>query len=184
MFDVSLGQFLVTAGVGLCVLGKKDFPKLGRFVGLYTGKTTGVMLRMKNDVLRTSESAELSKLQHEFRQGMTELNAIRSELTSVSSITTTTMDNPRRVHSVPMNHEVEPNIVMNNVVPSINSRVSSHRSAESNVEAPQALEKLIWAEAVMQHQNQNKQSMLRNTGADLLCKSIMDRALLEDQRKR
>ncbi|CAH0477623.1 unnamed protein product [Peronospora belbahrii] len=83
---VHWGTVFVTVTAASFVLGRRELPKLGRFIGLYSGRSVGAILRAKMEFFDATKDNDLVKLQREFQRGIEELNEIRSELTSVGSI--------------------------------------------------------------------------------------------------
>ncbi|KAI9916655.1 hypothetical protein PsorP6_018014 [Peronosclerospora sorghi] len=63
-----------------------ELPKLGRLLGLYSGRSIGAIIRAKNELFDATNDNKLVQLQREFQRGIDELNEIRSELTSVGSM--------------------------------------------------------------------------------------------------
>ncbi|TMW62018.1 hypothetical protein Poli38472_009511 [Pythium oligandrum] len=83
---VSWGEILLTVTAASYLLGRKELPKLGRFVGLYSGRSVGAIIRAKQEFFDATRDHEIVKLQREFQRGLNELNEIRSELTSVGNM--------------------------------------------------------------------------------------------------
>ncbi|TDH72390.1 hypothetical protein CCR75_004453 [Bremia lactucae] len=83
---VHWGTVFVTVTASSFLLGRRELPKIGRFVGLYVGRSVGAILRAKKEFFDATSDNNLVKLQREFQRGIEELNEIRSELTSVGSM--------------------------------------------------------------------------------------------------
>ncbi|KAG6622878.1 sulfatase-like protein [Phytophthora cinnamomi] len=83
---VHWGTVFVTVTAAGFLLGRRELPKIGRFVGLYSGRSVGAILRAKKEFFDATKDNDLVKLQREFQRGIEELNEIRSELTSVGSM--------------------------------------------------------------------------------------------------
>uniref|UniRef100_M4C690 Uncharacterized protein n=1 Tax=Hyaloperonospora arabidopsidis (strain Emoy2) TaxID=559515 RepID=M4C690_HYAAE len=83
---VHWGTVFVTVTGASFLLGRRELPKLGRFIGLYTGRSIGAIIRAKKEFFDATKDNDLVKLQREFQRGIEELNDIRSELTSVGSM--------------------------------------------------------------------------------------------------
>ncbi|KAJ0396496.1 hypothetical protein ATCC90586_002814 [Pythium insidiosum] len=83
---VSWGELLLTVTAASYLLGRKELPKLGRFVGLYTGRSMGAIIRAKQEFFDATKDHEIVKLQREFQRGIEELNEIRAELTTVGNM--------------------------------------------------------------------------------------------------
>eukprot|EP00644_Phytophthora_capsici_P016526 jgi/Phyca11/10631/fgenesh1_pm.PHYCAscaffold_52_\ len=83
---VHWGTVLVTVTASSFLLGRRELPKIGRFLGLYSGRSVGAIIRAKKEFFDATKDNDLVKLQREFQRGIEELNEIRSELTSVGSM--------------------------------------------------------------------------------------------------
>ncbi|OWZ15880.1 Sulfatase [Phytophthora megakarya] len=83
---VHWGTVFVTVTAASFLLGRRELPKIGRFVGLYSGRSVGAIIRAKKEFFDATKDNDLVKLQREFQRGIEELNEIRSELTSVGSM--------------------------------------------------------------------------------------------------
>ncbi|POM76203.1 Sulfatase-like protein, partial [Phytophthora palmivora] len=83
---VHWGTVFVTMTAASFLLGRRELPKIGRFVGLYSGRSVGAIIRAKKEFFDATKDNDLVKLQREFQRGIEELNEIRSELTSVGSM--------------------------------------------------------------------------------------------------
>uniref|UniRef100_K3X1U0 Uncharacterized protein n=1 Tax=Globisporangium ultimum (strain ATCC 200006 / CBS 805.95 / DAOM BR144) TaxID=431595 RepID=K3X1U0_GLOUD len=83
---VSWGEIFVTVTAAGYLLGRKELPKIAHFVGLYSGRSVGAIVRAKKEFFDATKDSEIVKLQQEFQKGIAELNEIRSELTSVSNL--------------------------------------------------------------------------------------------------
>ena len=70
MFDVSFGELLVIAVVGLIVIGPEKLPKVARTLGLLAGRVQRYVSTLKGDIERELKIDELHKLQQEVRQGV------------------------------------------------------------------------------------------------------------------
>ncbi|GMF23431.1 unnamed protein product [Phytophthora lilii] len=81
---VHWGTVFVTVTAASFLLGRRELPKIGRFVGLYSGRSVGAILRAKKEFFDATNDNDLVK--REFQRGIEELNEIRSELTSVGSM--------------------------------------------------------------------------------------------------
>ncbi|KAG7397375.1 hypothetical protein PHYBOEH_000831 [Phytophthora boehmeriae] len=82
---VQWGTVFVAVTATSFLLGRKELPKIGRFLGLYSGRSVGAILRAKKEFFDATKDNNLVKLQREFQRGIEELNEIRSELTSVGT---------------------------------------------------------------------------------------------------
>ncbi|KAF4317275.1 hypothetical protein BBO99_00007921 [Phytophthora kernoviae] len=94
---VQWGTVFVAVTATSFLLGRKELPKIGRVLGLYSGRSVGAILRAKKEFFDATNDNNLVKLQREFQRGIEELNEIRSELTSVGSTSVST--NPSGVRS-------------------------------------------------------------------------------------
>ncbi|DAZ98354.1 TPA: hypothetical protein N0F65_000673 [Lagenidium giganteum] len=79
-------EVLVTLTAAGYLLGRRELPKLSKFVGLYCGRSVGAILRAKQEFFDATKDNEIVKLQQEFQRGINELNEIRAELTSVGNL--------------------------------------------------------------------------------------------------
>ncbi|CAI5702312.1 unnamed protein product [Peronospora effusa] len=187
---VHWGTVFVTVTAASFLLGRRELPKLGRFIGLYTGRSMGAILRAKKEFFNVTNDNDLVKLQRNFQRGIEELNEIRSELTSVGSLrrplepTGTTSS---AMSSDTLNHSaisVSTSASMSQQTSGGRSSVSLASTAEyevpkegrRNAEASLAMAELKLAE-------QGKFSPrveIQEGGADYVSASIMDSLLLDE----
>jgi Sec-independent protein translocase protein TatA len=80
MFNVSWGELVVVAGVGLALIGRRDLPKAAHVVGTQVGRVVGLLQGARARADRFAAQSELRQLQNELRSGLRELDAVRSEL--------------------------------------------------------------------------------------------------------
>ena len=94
MFDIGLGEVLVTFGVGIAVIGRKDLPIFARAVGRQLGRAVSYVKRSKdslgNKLDQTVGHAELQQVQAELNKTMRELDVVKREIYSASNISTST----------------------------------------------------------------------------------------------
>ncbi|KAG7386349.1 hypothetical protein PHYPSEUDO_000384 [Phytophthora pseudosyringae] len=83
---VHWGSVFVAVTAASFLLGRRELPKIGRFVGVYSGRSVGAIIRAKKEFFDATKDNDLVKLQRDFQRGIEELNEIRSELTSVGSM--------------------------------------------------------------------------------------------------
>mmetsp|Transcript_6233 Transcript_6233/g.9094 ORF Transcript_6233/g.9094 Transcript_6233/m.9094 type:complete len:249 (-) Transcript_6233:591-1337(-) len=92
MFDVSSGELIVLAGVGIALIGRKDLPmmsralgdKVGRIVGLLQGaRARGAQFIAESESNRKNDA--LNSGLKELRAGLRELDAVKSELAIAAS---------------------------------------------------------------------------------------------------
>jgi hypothetical protein len=74
-----LDLILLFAG-GAIALGVPGLPRIGRIMGRVTGKLVKLMIEARRDLM--NDSGELSKLQKELSEGLSEINMIKYELRS------------------------------------------------------------------------------------------------------
>eukprot|EP00937_MAST-01D_sp_MAST-1D-sp2_P007845 g7845.t1 len=86
MPDVSFGEIVVITGVGALLLGRRDLPKLARTAGSAFGRFVGGAIRTRRQLEGLSNTNELVKMHTEFRQGVAEIEQIRHDLQSVTSL--------------------------------------------------------------------------------------------------
>ena len=77
--------FLVSTGVGLAIVGRQELPVFARSAGTAFGRFVGVVLarlpKMSQLLNSTQgEGGSLQEMQHELRQGMRDLDAVRAEM--------------------------------------------------------------------------------------------------------
>ena len=80
MFDISWGEIVVVTGVGFALVGKKDLPRVFHTCGTQVGRLVGLLQGARARADRFSSNNELRQLQNEFRSGLREIDAVRSEL--------------------------------------------------------------------------------------------------------
>ncbi|OQR99639.1 sulfatase [Thraustotheca clavata] len=83
---VTLAQVGITLIAGSYLIGRKDLPRVAKAGGNYVGRTVGAVLRAKNQYFEATKDSEIVKMQAELQKGLEELNNIRSELSTVSSM--------------------------------------------------------------------------------------------------
>ncbi|OQR84920.1 sulfatase-like protein [Achlya hypogyna] len=93
---VTVGQVVLTLVAGSYLIGRKELPVMAKAGGRYVGRTVGAVLRAKNEYFEATKDSEIVKMQTELQKGLDELNQIRSELTTISS-----MKRPMRPVSAP-----------------------------------------------------------------------------------
>ena len=80
MFDFSWGEFIVVAGIGLYMVGKKDLPKFSFMVGTQVGRVVGLLQGARAKADRFAQHSELTQLQNELRAGLRELDVVKGEM--------------------------------------------------------------------------------------------------------
>lgn len=80
MFDVTLGEIGVLAGIGLVLVGRKDLPHAAHFAGKQVGRVVGILQGARIRADRFASDHQLKALQNEFRSGLRELDAVKAEL--------------------------------------------------------------------------------------------------------
>mmetsp|Transcript_41099 Transcript_41099/g.86347 ORF Transcript_41099/g.86347 Transcript_41099/m.86347 type:complete len:268 (-) Transcript_41099:587-1390(-) len=80
MFDVTWGEIVVVAGVGLVLIGRRDLPIASRAFGHQIGRIVGLTRGARLRADRFASDHQLKQLQNEFRSGLRELDAVKAEL--------------------------------------------------------------------------------------------------------
>ena len=70
----------MVTGVGFALVGKKDLPRVFHTCGTQVGRLVGLLQGARARADRFSSNNELRQLQNEFRSGLREIDAVRSEL--------------------------------------------------------------------------------------------------------
>jgi len=100
MLDISLGEVLLTFGVGIAVIGRRDLPVFARAAGRQLGRAV-TYIRISKDSLGTKLDetvghSELKKVQAELNKTMRELDAVKREVYSASDISTSAFMKPAK----------------------------------------------------------------------------------------
>lgn len=100
MLDISLGEVLLTFGVGIAVIGRKDLPVFARAAGRQLGRAV-TYVRMSKASLGTKldetvGQSELKKVKAELNKTMRELDAVKREVYSASDISTSAFLKPAK----------------------------------------------------------------------------------------
>jgi sec-independent protein translocase protein TatB len=85
MLDISWGEILVVAGVGVALTGRRDLPKACRFVGSQMGRVVGLLQGARARADQFATNNELRQLQNELRSGLRELDQVKTELAVAAS---------------------------------------------------------------------------------------------------
>lgn len=195
---VHWGTVFVTVTASSFLLGRRELPKIGRFVGLYSGRSMGAIIRAKKEFFDATNDNDLVKLQREFQRGIEELNEIRSELTSVGSMRRPLQPTgmaPSTVQSGTVNHSAA-GTASSGPVPSGVPQASKSSGGRSSVSLASTAEydvqdgvrrsaeaSLAVAELKMAEQGKFAPRVeSQEGGADYVSASIMD-SLLLDQKK-
>ncbi|GAB4816326.1 hypothetical protein N2152v2_003372 [Parachlorella kessleri] len=80
MFGISIGEIVLIVGVGAYVFGPNELPRMGRTLGRFTGRATGLLYKMRARMFQFAEDTEVNKLHEEMRATMYQLSSIREEL--------------------------------------------------------------------------------------------------------
>lgn len=59
---VSWGELLVTLTAAGYLLGRKELPKLAHFVGTYSGRSVGAIIRAKKEFFDATKDSDLVKV--------------------------------------------------------------------------------------------------------------------------
>lgn len=85
MFDVSSGELIVLAGVGIALIGRKDLPNMSRALGDKVGRIVGLLQGARARGAQFASNNELNSGLKELRTGLRELDAVKSELAIAAS---------------------------------------------------------------------------------------------------
>ncbi|KAG3118065.1 hypothetical protein PI124_g4576 [Phytophthora idaei] len=196
---VHWGTVFVTVTMSSFLLGRRELPKIGRFVGVYSGRSVGAILRAKKEFFDATKDNDIVKLQREFQRGIEELNEIRSELTSVGSMRRPLqpMSNaaPRTAPRGTVNHSAaavpgaaKP-VVQTSTSPG-GGRSSVSLASTSEYEMQDGVRRgaeasLAMAELKLAEQNKfSPRVESQEGGADYVSASIMDSLLLDQKREK
>ncbi|KAG2773816.1 hypothetical protein JG687_00018526 [Phytophthora cactorum] len=196
---VHWGTVFVTVTMSSFLLGRRELPKIGRFVGVYSGRSVGAILRAKKEFFDATKDNDIVKLQREFQRGIEELNEIRSELTSVGSMRRPLqpMSNaaPRTAPRGTVNHSAaavpgaaDP-VVQTSTSPG-GGRSSVSLASTSEYEMQDGVRRgaeasLAMAELKLAEQNKFAPRVeSQEGGADYVSASIMDSLLLDQKREK
>lgn len=80
MFDIGLGETIVLVGVGFALIGRKDLPRVSRFLGTQVGRIVGLLQGARARADRFGAHDEMRTLQNELRSGLRELDIVRAEM--------------------------------------------------------------------------------------------------------
>lgn len=87
MVEVSLGEMVVVAGVGIALVGRKDLPYVSNYVGKQIGRFVGMLQGARHKMDKAAEgTSELRQLSAELRSGLRELDAVKTELAVASTV--------------------------------------------------------------------------------------------------
>jgi hypothetical protein len=59
---VSWGEILFTVTAASYLLGRRELPKIGRFVGLYSGRSVGAIIRAKKEFFDATKDHEIVRV--------------------------------------------------------------------------------------------------------------------------
>ncbi|EEY54285.1 sulfatase-like protein [Phytophthora infestans T30-4] len=197
---VHWGTVFVTVTMSGFLLGRRELPKIGRFVGVYSGRSVGAIVRAKKEFFDATKDNDIVKLQREFQRGIEELNEIRSELTSVGSMRrplqpTSDAAPASAITLGTMNHSTaavlgasDP-LVQTSTSPAVGrSSVSLASAGEYELQdGVRRTEEASLAMAELKLAGQNKfapRVESQEGGADYVSASIMDSLLLDQQREK
>ena len=85
MFDISMGEVLVTFGIAVALIGRRDLPKVARGAGRSLGRSVNFLQKTKDQVNSATKNAELQKMQAEINQSMKDLEEIKREVYSAGN---------------------------------------------------------------------------------------------------
>lgn len=85
MFESSWSEIFVMTGLCLALVGRKDLPKVSRFMGEQVGRVVGLLQGARLRADRFAAQNELRQLQNELRAGLRELDAVKAEIAVAAS---------------------------------------------------------------------------------------------------
>ncbi|KAL3669188.1 hypothetical protein V7S43_005572 [Phytophthora oleae] len=194
---VHWGTVFVTVTASSFLLGRRELPKIGHFLGLYSGRSVGAIIRAKKEFFDATKDNDLVKLQREFQRGIEELNEIRSELTSVGSmrrpLQPASSSAPRAAESGERQPvavtPVAASVAQASTVPG-GGRSSISLASTDNYEMQDGVRRnaeasLAMAELKLAEQGQFAPRVeTQEGGADYVSASIMDSLLLDEKREK
>ena len=97
MFDIGLGEIILTFGVGIAIVGRRDLPVFARAAGRQLGRAVTYVKKSKDSFGNKLDEKvghnELKQVQAELNKTMRELDAVKREIYSASNISTSTFLN-------------------------------------------------------------------------------------------
>lgn len=81
----SWGELFVVGAVGITLTGRKDMPRVSRFVGMQVGRIVGLLQGARARADQFAAQHEMRQLQNELRSGLRELDQVRMELAIAAS---------------------------------------------------------------------------------------------------
>lgn len=157
MLEVSSGEFLLLAGVGVFFIGKKDIPRVSRALGDKVGRIVGLLQGARargEQFARNSQDKELKSGLKELRAGLRELDAVKAELAVAASATTRIgiSDSAGRIGGF-----------SGNVNTSMNDRVHEDERRKEHIAGTSAVSGEDYLKAAVEHGEQHQhQSMNSN----------------------
>eukprot|EP00056_Hartaetosiga_gracilis_P004312 m.73907 g.73907 ORF g.73907 m.73907 type:complete len:195 (+) comp11786_c0_seq3:69-653(+) len=82
---LGVGEFVFLCGCGLVVIGPKGFPSFARNTGKLVGLSVRFMKRINQGVRNFSKEYQIAEMHKELQSGMSEMQSIREELTSMTT---------------------------------------------------------------------------------------------------
>ena len=90
MFDIGFGEILVTFGVGVALIGRKDLPVFARAAGRQLGRAVAYVRRSRDELGskldKSVDRSDLQQVQAELNKTMMELDAIKREVYSAGKL--------------------------------------------------------------------------------------------------
>lgn len=130
MFDIGLGEIMLTFGVGIAIIGRRDLPVFARAAGRQLGRAVTYVKKSKDSFGNKLDEKvghnELKQVQAELNKTMRELDAVKREIYSASNISTSTFLNSQNNNNMQQQQQQQP------ISQEISSSVTSNSS--NNVE--------------------------------------------------
>ena len=99
MFDIGFGEILVTFGVGVALIGRKDMPVFARAAGRQLGRVVAYVRRSRDEfgskLDKSVDRADLQQVQAELNKTMMELDAIKREVYSAGKLSPSDLIAPK-----------------------------------------------------------------------------------------
>ena len=100
MFDIGFGEILVTFGVGVALIGRKDMPVFARAAGRQLGRAVAYVRRSRDEfgskLDKSVDRADLQQVQAELNKTMMELDAIKREVYSAGKLSPSDLIIPKQ----------------------------------------------------------------------------------------
>ncbi|RHX99420.1 hypothetical protein DYB37_003600 [Aphanomyces astaci] len=148
---VSWAEIGIVIVAGGYLIGRKELPRMAKMGGRYVGRTVGAVLRAKNEYFEATKNSDLVKMQSELQKGLDELNQIRSEMTTISS-----MKRPYRPVSTPANRPpatASPLVAASDAAAALSSTYTPPASSHSSISSPSSIQAATISQDYLAHQS-------------------------------